>query len=56
MPASTALILLLATAGVILLNIGYHKRQQDSGLTMLTLGVISMTVVIGYGIYVALHG
>ncbi|WP_159559997.1 hypothetical protein [Alcanivorax sp. S71-1-4] len=56
MPASNALMLMLATAGVILLNIGYHKRQQNSGLTMLLLGVICMTIVIGYGIYVALHG
>ena len=56
MPASTALLLSLATAGLLLLNIGYHKRQQNSGLTMLTLGVICMTTLIGYGVYVALHG
>ena len=55
MPASLALLLSLATAGLLLLNIGYHKRHRNSGMTMLTLGVVCMTALIGYGVYVALH-
>lgn len=53
---SFALILVIAAVGLVLLNVGYLKRANAVGLTLMTLGVICMVVVISGGIYAALHG